>query len=501
MNKLYRYIFISLILISFNACGGEKKDLADKVTTPTVEENQTTPTILRKAWSHGNLQVSEENRTLQHKDGTGFFWMADTAWDLYRLEREDISKYMKDRAKKKFTVIQAVAMHAYWSKTGTAQNPLIDRNISNPNEEYWEHIDYIIDEAEKEGMYVALLPVWHEALKQEDINNTNDANTYGMWIANRYKDRPNIIWVIGGDTQADGTRLDNLTGEEEVAIWNALGSSINNIATNHLMTFHPLLRIPSEQLGNPDWLDFNMLQSAREGIKHSIEHVQTALKKGLAVVDGESLYENLAHRAEYNVTGIGEKARRTAFQMRNDAYSQLFVGAFGNTYGHNAVYRFYKGIKTSECDPTADENLSIWICAPNMTWREALSAPGAVQMQYVTELMKSRPIVGRVEDQSLLQGTPHATQGIVATRGDGYGMIYSSQGKDITVVMGKISGSEVKAWWYNPRNGESTEIDEFENVGTHTFDPKGEPTKDPRVGNDWVLVIDDKSKNFGEPGK
>jgi 5-hydroxyisourate hydrolase-like protein (transthyretin family) len=430
-------------------------------------------------WDHGNLKISSDNRMLQHEDGTGFFWMADTAWVLYRKTKEDIDLYIKNRAKKKFTVIQAVVMH-YSGSSSNGESPFVERDLSLPNEKYWKHIDYMISKAAENNMYVALLPTWHSAVRYGDFKTTEDARKFGIWIAKRYKNRPNIIWMIGGDTPIDGSRVpEGMTAEEEVAIWNALGSAIDGVDTNHLITFHPLLKIPSVQLGRPEWLDFNLLQSGRGSTGNSVLHLQKALREGLAVVDGESLYEDLAYARK------GESDRRTAFQVRDDAYSQLFAGAFGNTYGHDAIFRFWE----SEADPVCEN----WICTPRVTWREALDAPGGSQMQYVTELMQSRPLVGRVPDQSMISGSPAATEGKVATHGVGYGMVYLSLGGSVTVVMGKVSGAEVKAWWYNPRDGSVMEIAVFSNSGTQTFQAPDQ--------QDWVLVLDDMSKGYGKPGE
>ncbi len=52
--------------------------------------------------------------------------------------------------------------------------------------------------------------------------------------------------------------------------------------------------------------------------------------------------------------------------------------------------------------------------------------------------------------------------------------------------MARIEGSKVKATWYNPRDGHSTEAGTIDNAGVATFDPPGEPTD----GNDWVLILD-----------
>jgi len=289
-----------------------------------------------KPWMHGTLKTSSDNTMLQHTDGTSFFWMADTAWHIYRKTKEDIDFYMNNRAEKKFTVIQAIALDSHRSSSN-GENPFIDNDITQPNEVYWEHIDYLLSKAEEYGIYVALLPTWHSAVEYGTFRTPADARIFGEWIATRYRNRPNIIWVIGGDTPLNGSRVfEGMTAQEEVAIWNALGSAIDRVDSNHLMTFHPLIKIPSLELGNPSWLDFNMLQSGRSGISHSIGHVELALRENMPVVDGESLYEDIAYGRE------GETARRTAFQVRDDAYSKIFAGAFGNTYGHNAIYRFWE---------------------------------------------------------------------------------------------------------------------------------------------------------------
>ena len=51
-----------------------------------------------------------------------------------------------------------------------------------------------------------------------------------VWIGNRYKNKTNIIWVLGGDR--------NPRNANDVAIWNAMGEGImqatNNKAHHHL---------------------------------------------------------------------------------------------------------------------------------------------------------------------------------------------------------------------------------------------------------------------------
>jgi len=53
----------------------------------------------------------------------------------------------------------------------------------------------------------------------------------------------------------------------------------------------------------------------------------------------------------------------------------------------------------------------------------------------------------------------------------------------------------VRAWWYNPRTGEATEIGELPHTGVRQFQPPN-----PGEALDWVLVLDDVSKHFPRPG-
>jgi hypothetical protein len=125
-----------------------------------------------------------------------------------------------------------------------------------------------------------------------------------------------------------------------------------------------------------------------------------------------------------------------------------------------------------------------------------MDLPGARQMQYVRNLMLSRPMLSRIPDQSMLQDAFSGADHIQATRGDGYAFIYAATGKPFTLNLGKITGSTVVGWWFDPRNGTATPIGEFPNIGAQQFRPPGEP----RRGNDWVLVLDDKVRGFAAPG-
>jgi hypothetical protein len=141
---------------------------------------------------------------------------------------------------------------------------------------------------------------------------------------------------------------------------------------------------------------------------------------------------------------------------------------------------------------------------PLMPWFEAIDQPGAAQMIYGRLLMESRPFLSRIPDNSIIvtSTVPTSVPGagvyqFVATRDqDGtYAMVYVPVGRKFSVRMDVIQGKEVNAWWYNPRNGSSKLIGKFANTGTKEFF-----SPEPGESTDWILVLDDASKNYPAPG-
>jgi hypothetical protein len=175
----------------------------------------------------------------------------------------------------------------------------------------------------------------------------------------------------------------------------------------------------------------------------------------------------------------------TDADCRRYAWWSVFAGAFGHTYGHNAVMQFYR---------TGAGRGSY---GPKKPWTEAIDDPGAGQMRYLKALMLSRPYFERVPDQSVVAGTNGTRHDyVIATRGADYLFAYSYTGKPFQIRMGAIGGRRVQAWWYSPRDGSARPIGTFANQGVRGFTPPGQPGE----GNDWVLAIDNLSKKFPPPG-
>lgn len=449
------------------------------------------------------LKVSENRRFLVTADGKPFFWLGDTAWELFhRLNREQAVEYLEVRARQGYNVIQAVALAELDGLTvpnAYGHLPLLDRDPArpavtpgnNPTDsrayDYWDHVDFIVDEANRRGIYVAFLPTWGAwaPSRRNDrlvVFNPQNAETFGRFLGQRYGGK-NIIWVLGGDR--------DITGHE--AIWPpmargiALGALGREDFTDLLVTFHPCGGASSANwFHHEPWLSFNMAQSGHRHIDDPArlpvwerigrDYARQPVKP---CFDGEPLYED-------HPIGFGQ-ARDRGYALdahvRQRAYWGVFSGGFGHTYGHHSVWQMY-------------DHHHKPINGPLLTWREALERPGALQMRHLRALIESRPFLARVPDPELVVNPLASNDRIVATRGADYAFIFTAQGRPFQVRMGRISGEKVVAWWFNPRVGTAHRIGEFENTGIREF----APSNYGGLGADTVLVLDDAAKKFSPPG-
>lgn len=443
-------------------------------------------------WENGKLKVSENGRYLRHENGKPFFWLGETAWLLpSRSNRDEVDYFMAETAKNGYNVLQISTLHTipamnvygHWALPNGFDFKAIDRKGEY---NYWQHVDYIVKQAQRRGIYVGIVCVWGSPVQQGSMT-VDDAKKYGKFLADRYKDEPNIIWLIGGD----------IRGDVQPEVWQALATTIRSIDSDHLMTFHPRGRTSSHTWFHKEsWLDFNMFQSGhrrygqRKGdgdypIQENTEEdnwrfVDRALEASPAkpVIDGEPSYEDIPHGLH-----DAEERRWQASDVRRYAYWSVFAGSFGHTYGHNSTMQMLRpGYQAS--------------FGAEKPWWEAIHDPGCQQMKHLKRLMLAFPFFDRVPDQSIILGDNGPQyERVVATRGKDYLLVYNYTCRLMELDLSKISGQKKKAWWYSPVSGKLEFIGELSN-GKQTFIHDS----GYGAGNDWVLVVTDAAVDYVEKG-
>ena len=419
--------------------------------------------------------------------------------------RADVDTYLQDRANKGFTVIQisVAGFNAVATPNAFGQTIFVNRDPNRPNDAYFKELDYVVNEAESLGLYVALVPLWANNFERPahlegfpddpypDVLDPSSAFSYGKFLGARYRNKP-VIWILGGDWFYNGY--------EDVYRSMAAGLKEGENGIPHLMTFHQKPRAPLVQA---PWLSFQTIQTSHTVWNRSYDLIlqDWNSEPTRPVVMGEGGYEGIAdHTMEVVHT-------MDAADVRRIAYCAMFAGAAGYTYGAQGVWNHYGPHPPHPPGALqAPRGTGRWGSSP--PWPEALQLPGSTQLRYLRALLESRPMLERIPDQWLIADDQLSTvDRIQATRGrDGsYAFIYMASGRKLRVQMidhgdafpffNKLSGERIRAYWYNPRNGTSQKIGEFQKEAFKDFTP---PSTGP--GNDWVLVVDDASKNYPAPG-
>ncbi len=439
------------------------------------------------------------------KEGKPFFWMGDTAWELFhRLTREEAIHYLNSRQKQQFNVIMAVAL----AELDGLRQPNMYGDVpfkdletlewaitpgSNPNSaeeyDYWDHVDFVIQEAAKRDMYIGLLPTWGDKVAYNwgagpmvFNNNPEAAYDYARKLAERYKNQWNIIWILGGDRP--GTYERDGRYHDDRPVWRAMANAIEEVYENDVfITYHPSWPETIAFFPDENWLDMHALQSSHGN--RTFKAWET-IREGLRVeprrpmMDLEPCYEDHPVNVWDGRWTRAERGYFDDYDVRARTYRGVFAGGCGAVYGHHQIWQF---VDTTRNDP-------VWIGDTIIGWQRALTAKAANHIHHLKDLMLSRPDFNRVEDNSLVvsdRGSDYRDV-IIATRNQKatYVMVYLPQPKQVEIDLNRLSNGRKRVSWFNPVTGKYTRAKGKFSNGIQTFTPPNQQQKD------WVLVIDVK---------
>ncbi|PRY10956.1 collagenase-like protein with putative collagen-binding domain [Pontibacter ummariensis] len=429
------------------------------------------------------LKVSADKHYLVTEKGKPFFWLGDTAWELlHRLNREETSLYLKDRADKGFTVIQAVALaelDGLNTPNAYGEKPLKNNDPTQPNEAYFKHVDYVVKEAEKQGLYIGLLPTWGDKFNKAwgvgpEVFTPANAESFGEYLGKRYKKQNNIVWILGGDRWPED--------EEDNQIIRAMARGIAKADDKHLITYHPSGgKSATDYFPKDAWLDLDMFQTGHDRDTKDYAFVQNNRQKEPTrpVINGEPRYED--HPNQFKPL---EKGWMDDTDVRQSAYWTMLTGAAGYTYGSHDIWQMW--------DINRDP-----INGARTVWPEAIHLPGSRQAGYMKKLLEAFPWQQMKNDQSVILNDNPEDQGhmvgAISDKKD-FMMIYTPLGQPIKADLSRLSGKKAQAFWFNPRDGRSKKIGVFDT----TEKPEFKPWSVGR-GSDFVLVVANEGASYQLP--
>ena len=408
------------------------------------------------------LSVSETGRYLVDRQGKPFLVHGDTAWSLIvSMTRDEVRRYLDDRQRRGFTAIIVNLIEQCFSpdppRTRDGLDPFIPTgDLGSPNDAYFDHASWVIKEAADRDMLVMLAPAylgyrdphwqdyrhhregWHEEVLAA---GPEVCESYGRYLGRRFKDAPNILWVMSGD---------RCPGDVRPQVRAMVAGIQAEEMPGRLYTAHvnPECRAVEEYPDDP-WL--TVTQTYSYAIVHRKLMDDYNQQPPRPNVLFESTYEN-----NFNASAV---------QIRRQAYWAMLGGACGQFMGNTPLWIFSAG------------------------WEGELSSPASQAMTHLRSLLDPIPwwdLVPDNEHEFVIDGIGEFTGldycAAAMTHDGTLALAYMPTPRTITLDMTRLADGRVRMRWFDPETGQYSPTTVHQAAGRWAFAPPWD--------HDAVLMIE-----------
>jgi hypothetical protein len=345
-------------------------------------------------------------------------------------------------------------------------NPAGD--FSAPNASYFDFAHKVVAKANDHGLVVWLAPAYlgygggDEGFFREIKSGGKDKlHVYGRFVGRRFKDLPNVVWLLGGDYTPEPADRWVVT---------ELAASLREEDAHHLMTAHCSPENAAAAIyGQESWLAISTVYSYQSNLFQPVL-AEYSRKPARPFVLIESTYE-------------GEHDS-TPDQIRRQAYWTMLGGGCGQFLGNNPIWHF---------DGPG-------LFPVKLTWAQALDATGSRDMSRLGAFFHKfrwHELVPEENHSIVTHGYgKNITTALTAHTPDGklaitYLPSTGTEARGFTIDTGTFCGPVV-ARWFNPTDGSFTRMDgsPLPNHGQHRLRTPGD---NGARASDWVLVIEVQS--------
>ena len=420
------------------------------------------------------LRASENGRYLVGADGGPFLVIGEAAWSLIeQLREEAIARYLDDRQRRGFnSIIVNLIEHKFASKAPATIDGvapfLKPGDFTQPNPAYFDYAYQAVAAANRRGMAVWLCAAYlgwgggdEGFFKEIKVAGPNALRAYGRFVGQRFKDLPNIVWMIGGDYALP---------EAERWAGNELALGLREGGARQLMTAHGGQTSALDTFGEQPWLAVDTVYRYQPDLWRSLLAAYRR-KPTRPFVLIETTYE-------------GEHDS-TPEQIRRQAWWALLCGGCGQFFGNNPIWHFD--------GPTLFPHTN--------TWEQALDSTGTRDIARMGSFLTMLPwqqLQPDIEGEIVVAGGGDGAARITAARArDGsFAVLYiPGDGKGLrtfTLNLASLRGP-LRARWFNPAK------DGLPLPRSVTLSGRGQqelqtPGDNSAGAGDWVLTLEHGAK-------
>jgi hypothetical protein len=422
------------------------------------------------------------------RNGTPFFWLADTWWmglsDRLHFP-DDFASLTADRKQKGFSVIQLVIglfpdMDHFDPRAKNEAGLVWEEDYTAINPAYFDTADKRIEYLVTQGLTPCIIGAWgYYILKM----GKRKMQQHWRYIIARWGSLP-VIWCAAGEAAMPYYLSTNGPEERDrqISLWTDITRYIRTTDPfNNLITIHPT-DTSTTQVLDPSVLDFAMLQAGHQGyesISRALDMIRTHIRNfpSLPVVMAEMNYEGIMHDTHAEIQRLG-------------FWSSILSGAAGFSYGANGVWQ----VNRTDAPFGPSPHGGTW---GNMPWQEAMTQYGSMHLGKATQLLEGYPWYQMQPHPEWLspQSDPHESRAIRIAGIPGsirilylYGPIHPWSQPRYRIVQIE-RGSAYEAFFWDPRTGVRIPISSVEADRNGTWEIPLLPTFD-----DWVLVMENHQK-------
>lgn len=421
------------------------------------------------------LKFSDNKRYLLDKTNNPFLIKEFSAWGLLQaISETEEAAFLDSLHEEGFnTVMVSIVSNAssqmggnppYWQGISPFT---VEWDFSTPNETYFKHVDWFLKMAEEKGFFVILVPCylgyytdagqgWWDEMRGPK-NSPEKMRKYGEFLGKRYKNTPNMMWVVGGDNDAKGVDepymknlISGIKTYDKEHLWTG---HFNNGSQHFWSTDNPLYRDMIDIDGEYVWQEISMGARGPQYVSELNQY-----KKGKMVIQLDQSYE---HDVPHNADNENPQ------WIRRKMYEGLLSGCAGTSFSSGTL-----------------DNQCYWF----KNWKPLMNTASTKDVARCFRLFDQLPWYNFVPDTSQRiivegRGVYGSREYICAAKSKDARcyVMYIPKGGTFYVNVNEISQERFTVQWYNPRTGKLIRIGQVK--GDDCFGVFA-PTEE-----DWVMIF------------